>query len=336
MKVGLYLPNLAFDADGIDHVERLRHWIVRSEELGFDSIWVVDHLLRARDMYARTWLEPLISLTFAASLTSRTLLGPGVVLLPLREPVMLAKQVATLQVLAKGRFILAVGTGWFGPEFEATGTRREDRGARTDEVLDIVKRLLAGEEVTYDGRFFHLHDVRIEPIPQRVPVWVGGGSQLDHSNSVEIPRLAPAVARRIARADGWFVRPTAQAHQIAADWLALQPYIAEAGRQPGDIEIAHGQLVHVTEETDHRRARAMQHAAFEQVVGLSRSWEQLESSYLFGTLDEIVENCRARAAAGVEHFILQPFTDDPEQLELLGRELAPRLRSLPTTRPVTI
>ena len=332
MKVGLYLPNFAYEADGIDHVERLRHWIVRAEELGFDSIWVTDHLLRASDMYARTWLEPLVSLTFAATLTSRPLLGPGVLLVPLREPVLLAKQVATLQTLAKGRFILAVGTGWFGPEFEATGTHRADRGARTDEVLNLVQRLLAGETVTHDGRFFHLQGVRIEPTPPRVPIWVGGGSQLDHPGSVEQPRLAPAVARRIARADGWFVRPTAQAEQIASDWAALQPYIAEAGRRPEEIEIAHGQLLHVTEETDTRRARALQHVAAEQILGRSRSREQLESSYLFGTLDEIVENCRARVAAGAEHLILHPFTDDPGQLELIGRELAPRLRSLRTIR----
>jgi probable F420-dependent oxidoreductase len=333
MKVGTYLPNFAYDHDdGIDHAERLRNWIVRSEELGFDSIWVTDHLLRARDMYARTWLEPLTSLAFAASITKKVLLGPGVLLLPLRDPVILAKMAVTLQALCSGRFVLAIGTGWYPPEFEATGTTREDRGARTDEVLDLVKRLAGGEIVSHDGRFFHLKEVHIEPSPVPMPVWVGGGSQLAHAGSVEKPRLHPAVARRIARADGWFVRPTAEPHQILDDWQKLQPYIAEAGRTPDEIEIGHGQLMYLTEEDRHDRAVELQHQAAEKILGTSRSREQLESSYLFGTIDEIVDNCRRRAAIGVEHLILHPFTDDPDQLELWGSELLPRLKSLEVAR----
>jgi probable F420-dependent oxidoreductase len=333
MKLGTYLPNFAYDRDdGIDHAARLRHWIQRSEELGLDSIWVTDHLLRARDMYARTWLEPLSSLAFAASITTRPLLGPGVLLLPLRDPVILAKMAVTLQALSNDRFILGVGTGWYPPEFEATGTTREVRGARTDEVLELVRRFASGETVSHDGRFFHLNEVHVEPSPVPMPIWVGGGSQLAHEGSVEKPRLAPQVARRVARADGWFIRPTAEPEQILDDWKKLQPYIAEAGRRPEDIEIGHGQLIFLTEEDRHDRAVELQHAAAEQILGTSRSREQLERSYLFGTIDEIVQNCRRRAEIGVEHLILHPFTDDPEQLELWGRELLPRLRALEVAR----
>ena len=82
LKVGIYLPSFAYREDGIDHADRLRTWIVRAEELGFDSLWVTDHMLRAREMYARPWLEPLATLAFAAALTRRVLLGPGVLLLP--------------------------------------------------------------------------------------------------------------------------------------------------------------------------------------------------------------------------------------------------------------
>lgn len=329
MKVGIYLPNFAYEPDGIDHAARLQRWIVRAEEAGFDSIWATDHLLRARNMYARTWLEPLSSLAFAAALTKRVLLGPGVLLLPLREPVLLAKTAVTLQALANGRFILGVGTGWYPAEFEATGTSKEVRGPRTDEVLDLVRKFAAGEPVTHDGRFFHLQDVQIEPSPVPMPVWVGGGSQIAHEQSVEKPRLAPSVARRIARADGWFVRPTAEPEQIADDWRKLQPYIADAGRAPADIVIGHGQLLHLTEEDRRDRALELQHAVAEQILGTSRPREQLERSYLFGTLDEIIDNCRRRAAVGVEHLILHPLTDDPEQLELWIRELLPKLNALP-------
>ena len=152
LKVGIYLPSFAYPEDGIDHAERLRTWITRAEALGFDSLWVTDHMLRAREMYRRPWLEPLLTLAFAASLTRRVLLGPGVLLLPLRQPVMLAKELASLQALAGGRLILGAGTGWFPPEFAAVGAQRSERGQRTDETLEIVRRLLAGETVTYAGQ----------------------------------------------------------------------------------------------------------------------------------------------------------------------------------------
>jgi len=329
MKLGLYLPNFGYEDDGIDHAERLRMWITGAEAVGVDSLWVTDHLLRARDMYRRTWLEPIASLAFAAALTTRPRLGPGVLLLPLREPVLLAKTAVTLQALSNGRFILAVGTGWYGPEFEAVGATKEERGARTDEVLGLVRRMAAGETVTHEGRFFRLRDVRIEPSPVQLPIWVGGGSQIRAERSVEQPSLAPSVARRIAAADGWFVRPTAEPEQIAHDWQQLQPYIEQAGRRPEDIELAHGQLIHLTRKTDRRQALEEQHAVAADILGTNRPRAQLERSYLFGTIDEIVENCRRRAAVGVEHLILHPLTDDPVQLELLTRELFPRLRELP-------
>jgi probable F420-dependent oxidoreductase len=334
LKLGTWLPNFAYELDdGIDHAERLKNWIVRSEELGFESIWVTDHLLRARNMYARTWLEPMSSLAYAAALTKKALLGPGVLLLPLRNPVLLAKEIATIQSLSNGRYVFGVGTGWFDKEFEAVGTRKSERGRRTDEVMEIVTRLLSGETLTYQGKFYQLNEVQIEPSPVKTPVWVGGGSQVAHQDSVEKPVLNPGVARRIARSDGWFVRPTAEPHQMADDWQQLQQYFEEAGRDPDEIEIVHGQLMYLTEEDNHEKAVQLQYEAAEKILGTSRPRELLEKSYLFGTIDEIVENVRARVSAvRVSHMIFHPFTDDPEQLELWGRELMPRLKDIEVKR----
>ncbi len=328
LKIGTYLPNFSYGDDGLDHSARLKNWIIRSEELGLDSIWVTDHLLRARDMYARTWLEPLTSLSFAAGLTRRVQLGPGVLLLPLRDPVLLAKEIASIQALSGGRFILGAGTGWFGPEFEATGTSKAVRGARTDEVLEVVRELLTGKPVTFKGQFVDISDVTIEPSPSPTPIWAGGGSQLAHPGSVEKPRLAAPVARRIARADGWFTRPTAQPSQIVEDWKQLQPYIEEVGRSPTDIELGHGQLLYLSDKRDRASALEEQHRVAADILGHNRSREQLEQSYLFGTIDEVIEECRRRADIGVEHLILHPLTDDPEQMELWGRELIPALKEM--------
>ncbi|OJX48134.1 MAG: hypothetical protein BGO78_12735 [Chloroflexi bacterium 44-23] len=326
MKVGTWLPNFAYGDDGIDHSERLRHWIVRSEELGFDSIWVTDHLLRARNMYARTWLEPMSSLAFAAGLTKKVLLGPGVLLLPLRNPVLLAKEVASIQQMSKGRFVLGAGTGWFPKEFEAVGAKKSERGRRTDEVLEIVSRLLAGETLTFKGEFYNLDEVNIEPSPIKVPIWVGGGSQAENPNSVEKPILNKKVANRIAKADGWFIRPTALPEQILSDWKEIKQLMLSMGKNPDNMEIVHGQLMYMTEETNRQKALEIQFEAAENILGKSRPRDLLEQTYLFGTIDEIIENCRRRIEGGVSHFIFHPFTDDPEQLELWGRELLPQIK----------
>jgi probable F420-dependent oxidoreductase len=333
LKVGIYLPSFAYRDDGIDHAGRLRTWVVRAEELGFDSLWVTDHMLRAREMYARPWLEPLATLAFAAALTKRVLLGPGVLLLPLRQPVLLAKELASIQALSNGRFILGAGTGWFPPEFAAVGAKRSERGKRTDETLEIVRRLLRGETLTYRGSFVSLDNVDIEPSPVPMPVWIGGGSQAADEASVEKPVMHPQVARRIASADGWFTRPSAPPEEIANDWEQLQPYLAEAGRSPDDLVIGHGQWLHLTEEDNHDRAVEIQHEVASHIVSSHRPKELLERYYLFGTLDEVVEACRKRTEIGVEHLILHPYTDDPAQLELWGSALLPRLKALEVKRP---
>lgn len=336
LKVGTWLPNFGYeDDDGIDHVERLKHWIIRSEEIGLDSIFVTDHLLRARDMYRRTWLEPLTGLAFAASLTTRPLLGPGVLLLPLRNPVLLAKECVSLQKLSGGRFVLGVGTGWFPQEFEAVGTKKVERGQRTDEVLEIVTRLAAGEVLTYQGDFYEVDEVQIEPSPVSMPVWVGGGSQAAHKDSVEKPRMHPNVARRIAQyADGWFTRPTATPDQIVDDWQQLQPYFEEAGRDPEQVEIIHGQWLHLVEEEDHDRALELQHEAAVDILGTGRPRDLIEKTYMFGTTEELFREIKGRAEAGISHFIFHPYTDDPAQLELWARDFVPRLKEIEVKRPM--
>jgi alkanesulfonate monooxygenase len=334
LKVGIYLPSFGYSrGDGIDHADRLRQWCIRAEALGFDSIWVTDHMLRARNMYAYTWIEPLTTLAFAAAVTSKVVLGTGVLLLPLRHPVLLAKTLSSMQQLSNDRFILGAGTGWFHPEMEAMGVLPKHRGARTDEVLDITRKLMAGETITYKGKFYDLNDLQIEPSPAPMPVWVGGGSQVTGGQSVEKPVLHPNVKRRIVEAQGWFSRPSAQPEQVADDWKLVHEALLEAARDPDEMVIGHGQWLHLTEEDDPKAARRIQHRFAAEVLGDGRDEEHLERSYMFGTLDEVVAQCQARVDVGVEHLIIHPYTDDPAQLELWGSELLPRLKSMTVSRP---
>ena len=334
LKVGTYLPNFGYPRDGVDHAERLRRWCIRAEELGFDSIWVTDHMLRARNMYAYTWIEPLTSLAFAAAVTKKVTLGTGVLLLPLRHPVLLAKMVVSLQQMSNDRFIFGAGTGWYPPEFEAMGTHARERGRRTDEVLEITRRLVQGEELTYQGEYYSLDGVQIEPSPAPFPVWVGGGSQVTGAQSVEKPVLHPRVKERIASSDGWFYRPSAQPEQVAADWRLVVEALEEKGRTADDVVMAHGQWLHLTEEDSPKAARRIQHRMAAEVLGDGRDEEHLERSYMFGTLDEVVAQCQARVDVGVEHLIIHPYTDDPDQLELWGSELLPKLKAMTPARPV--
>jgi hypothetical protein len=138
------------------------------------------------------------------------------------NPVILAKELATLQFLSDNRVILGVGVGWNDAEYEAVGVHKSERGKRTDEMLDIMIPLLEGGTVTYHGRYYSVDDVFIEPrTAQRPEIWVGGGSQLADPKSPDLPRFVDTVKARTLRGDGWIPRPTCPPDDIARDWGEL-------------------------------------------------------------------------------------------------------------------
>ena len=145
----------------------------RCEELGFDSLWAGDHIA-----FRVPILESLSLLSFLAGATERVLLGTSVYLLPLRRPAIAAKSVATLDVLSGGRAILGVGVGGeFPPEFDACGVPRAERGSRTDEGIEILRRLWSEDAVEHRGRHFSFGPVTMDPKPVQAggpPIWIGG------------------------------------------------------------------------------------------------------------------------------------------------------------------
>ena len=160
------------------------------EALGFDSLFITDHLLAAKRFYSVDWLEPLTTLAVAAGATEHVRLGTSILIMPLRNPVILAKELATLQFLSDNRVILGAGVGWNDVEYEAVGVHKSERGKRTDEMLDIMMPLLEGERVTYHGDFYDVDDVFIEPrTSQRPLLWIGGGSQLADPKSPDVPQV---------------------------------------------------------------------------------------------------------------------------------------------------
>jgi probable F420-dependent oxidoreductase len=326
-RFGVFLPSFVWEGDGRERAKGIIDFAGQVEDLGFDSIFITDHLLAARQFYSVSFLEPISALSLAAGVTERVRLGTSVMVAPIREPVLLAKQIATLHFLSQGRFIWGAGIGWYPPEFAATGIRKSERGARTDEILDIVLPLLEGETVSYQGRFYSIEDVLIEPRLQRRPeVWIGGGSQLADPGSPDLPRFAHQVKARVLKSEGWIPRPTAPPEDIARDWEELQAYLRENGRDPAELTVAHENFMHFVATQDATRARQEQHEAFLRVMSDARGPAYLEKVYLFGTPEEIVDSLQARIDAGVEYFMLHTLTPDPGQLESWLTEIVAHVR----------
>jgi probable F420-dependent oxidoreductase len=175
LKIGVALPNVGATTSkkGVEEVALL------AEKLGFDSIWTADHLLVGRD-YASTYgmtLESLATLSYLSGKTERVHLGTGVLVLPMREVVLLAKQITAIQVLSNNRLLLGVGAGWNEAEFANVNAESfSDRGMYFDEALQLIKWLLKGN-AGFTGEFYKIKDGVFGPIPKKpIPIYIGGNS----------------------------------------------------------------------------------------------------------------------------------------------------------------
>lgn len=191
MQFGVILPNFSRLGTREAQVEVAQ----QAEALGYDSIWTTDHVMMQKgfeEPYGHI-LEALVTLTYVAPLTERVKLGTSVIVLPQREPVLVAKQVATLDYLSGGRVILGVGAGWNEREFGFLGASFHDRGKRLDEYIRAMRELWTAPEPRFEGQYVTFSDVLFSPRPVQPngpPIWIGGGSQ--------------AALRRSAQlADGW-------------------------------------------------------------------------------------------------------------------------------------
>ncbi len=188
MRLGIHLPQYgrAASADAITTVAR------RAEELGFQDVWVSDHVVvPAEQGYPSPYLyEPLLTMAWAAAATSRVRLGTSVLVVPHHHPLGMANSVASLDKLSGGRLTLGVGVGWSAAEFAALDQDFATRGKRMDEALDIYRAAWETDPVSHDGGFYDFEGMKLQPKPEaRIPIWVGGG--------------ADAAIRRAARHDGY-------------------------------------------------------------------------------------------------------------------------------------
>jgi len=323
MKLGVFLPSHLLAGGQSGHGYQIRRFAARAEDLGFASLFVTDHLLAAPRFYRVSWADPLMTLSHAAAVTSRILLGTSVLVLPTRNPVVLAKEIATLQHLSDGRLIYGVGTGWYEKEFEATGGARQQRGRRTDEVLNASMQLLSGAHQTFHGRYYDFEDITVEPLTQVPPVWVAGGRQYAHEASPDQNRMDANVLQRICRWEGWIARPTSPPDQIALDLEDIDRELARQGtsRERKRFVVAHENFVWLSEKSRREDAVAEQKQRVLEVVSDERPWDYIEAVYLTGTIEEVQRRIQSRIDIGVEHMFLHTMSADLGQLDLFARHL---------------
>lgn len=240
MKLGLMFAN----SGPFAKPEMLAHLAKSAEERGFESLWTVEHVVIPHDYqtpypYSRDGKipggedvaipDPLLPLAYAAAVTSHIRLATGILILPQRHPLYVAKEVATLDVLSRGRVILGIGSGWLKEEFDALGLDFHQRGARTDEAIAAMRVLWREGASTYRGKHFNFHDVKSFPKPAQtagVPIHIGGHS--------------PAAARRAGRMGDGFFPAIGEIDKLKELFAIMRETAQKAGRDPSSIELSSG------------------------------------------------------------------------------------------------
>jgi alkanesulfonate monooxygenase SsuD/methylene tetrahydromethanopterin reductase-like flavin-dependent oxidoreductase (luciferase family) len=321
LRFGAWIPSYSWSDVGPENVRRLTETIRKCEEYGID-VWVIDHLLSAPGLYGTAWLEPLNVLSYAAALTSKVKLATGILVLPVRHPVVLAKEIATLLHLSGGRFTFGVGPGWYTREFEVTGSRIEERGRRTDEIIDAVTLLLSQPNASFHGRYYQFRDVTIDPRPASLPeIWVSGGSRVPDPGEHDVPIIAKTVMDRIVKAGNWLSRCSGTQEWVKRDWGQLQEHARGTGRDPKTLTFGHCNFIHLVDTASHDKAVAESRQPFERVMGTHRSYEHLQECYMIGGIDRINARIADLVGAGLQYLVLGPVSDDPKQFDLLAKRV---------------
>lgn len=307
--------------------ERLMRVATAAESLGYHSVWGNDHLTTQNYVKAAwddppTYYEPLVALSFAANATSRIGLGTSIIVMPMREPVLLAKQVATLDRFSGGRMLLGLGVGAYREEFEAVraGISQAHRGTMLEEGIQALQTLFRDRVASFEGDYYHFEEVESYPKPEQtpLPIYVGG-------NAVQ-------AAERAGRwGQGWLpaVLPPDQLKQRLG---RLYQVAEEAGRDPTAIDIAPQFSVSIDRSHEEAVNRFRNSQLYHHLMSLKESTlrevdlSAVETLNLIGTPDEISEKIRAFGEIGVTHFCSLIFGSESineavEQMQFFSEEV---------------
>jgi len=298
----------------LPRVAELRELVELVDATGYDSLWCGDHI-----SFPMAILDPLLQLAQAAVVSTRLTFGTSVYLLPLRHPVPVAKQVATLDHLTEGRFIFGVGVGGeFIKEYEACGVPHKERGARLSEAIPLLRQLWSGKPVTHAGKIYPaFNEVPMQPParqPGGPPIWCGGRSDA-------------ALARAGRLADGWIAYVvTPEMYKSGLDKIAVSAKAAgRAGSQFGTGHLLFTRL-------DDSYERALDAATVSLSHRYAMDFRKAAERYAaLGSAEQIADRIRAFHAAGVRHLTLDlvgPYEERNQQIERVAREVFPLLQDL--------
>jgi probable F420-dependent oxidoreductase len=282
-----------------------RAYLTRAEALGFESGWTMENVLGSASS-----IGPLETMTFAAACTERLRLGCAVFVAPLHQPVHLAKSVASLDQLCRGRLEVGVGLGGRDRPLAAFEVDPEvDLVARFNEAVELMKALWTEPTVTFAGRFWNLDGATMEPKPfqkPHPPVWFGGA--------------VPAALRRAVRhGDGFFGAGSATTAAFAEQVPIVRQELERQGRDPGHFPIA--KRVYIVVDDDAERARQRMTAELVRVYG--EFGRRLEPVAVTGPPEACASGLRAVADAGAEMILLNTVVDQAEQMERLAADVLP-------------
>lgn len=270
-----------------------------AEQAGFHSVWAMESQLTAAAA-----LEPLTTLAFAAGQTNSIRLGLAVAVLPLHQPVRLARQAATIDRLSGGRLTLGVGVGVPMLPHAAFGVSSTERAPRFEEYLTVMRRLWTEPAVDHDGRFIQLSQARMEPKPvqQPLPVWFGAGSP-------------PALKRTARLADGWIGAGSTPSGAFPGQAAQLRQSLEEEGRDPATFPI--GKRVYVAIDRPPDEVAAWFKAVYGPAIGPDVA--------IAGSAQQVLDGLRELREAGADLLVVAPVGDDRPQLEQIAEHVLPVL-----------
>jgi probable F420-dependent oxidoreductase len=307
MKYGLCLPNFPFG------VKPARDSIVgvalAAERLNYDSLWVSDHVLVPKDKprYGHIY-EVLTTMAYLAGMTQRIYLGTSILVLPQRDAILAAKQIATLDDLSGGRLIIGVGVGWIEAEYKNLGADFHSRGRRLNEAIQVMRTLWQDDDPSFEGEFYQIKDVLFGPKPVQPggpPIWVGGASEA-------------AIRRMALLGDGW-AADDASLDQIKAVAAQLRQLTAENRRT---VELTLRRTVDLRPAAAAAGLLAAPSSGGGVKVG---AWPGSSVGALSGSLAEVKAFIDQAGQLGVNHFIFQFEHNTQEehlaQIELFGTQV---------------
>lgn len=312
--------------------------VKRGEELGFDSVWLEEHH-GIKDHY---WPAPLLGLAGIATLTERIMIGTDIMVMPFYHPVRVAEETAMLDIMSQGRFILGTAIGYKPDEFALYQVPLERRGARFEEALLLIKQLWTQEEVYFDGMYYQVRGLKIEPRPltqPHPPLWLGGWGEL-------------SLTRAATMGDAWIPGPTARLDKLLQAQRVYHKKLSSIGIDPATKPAPLTREVVIAETDERAREIATRHlmVAYRQEYG-TRDWkhpligsedttrvDQFEAisqeRFLVGSPDTLIRELeRYREAFKVDHLICRLYFPGishdfiMQELDYLAEEVMPVFKS---------